>query len=314
MKEDKYLQIFLSQSELEPNIKKVIMIKLKEKYLYREIDGEMITNIQIKNFNNLPLSNNLEVNILANITYKIYRVGDIVNGEIFHDGKDDRVFVLSYDIICEILNVNDFNKIKNKNNVNVRLTHIKLTNGCIYFLAQENIISSYPFIYILKMTYCHSCDKTISEKFIKKHNKSKTHLYFFNNFVINKYYIGDVLWKDFENIIRDYINDHNSKFNSFSILVKFQLNEEDINISVDNIEGQVPLYKFKNSGWVYYKFCQSKKFRDFVFHTAILKNINLESLSIINNVIITIFSKYKTIKRDHLLNQPRSILESKILK
>ncbi len=53
------------------------------------------------------------------------------------------------------------------------------------------------------MTYCHSCDKYISQKFIKKHNKSKTHLYFHNNFVINKYHIGDVLWKDFENIIRD---------------------------------------------------------------------------------------------------------------
>ena len=48
-------------------------------------------------------------------------------------------YVLSYDIICEILNV-DFNKIKNKNNVYVRLTHIKSTNGCIYFLAKGEII------------------------------------------------------------------------------------------------------------------------------------------------------------------------------
>ena len=76
------------------------------------------------------------------------------------------------------------------------------------------------------MTYCHSCDKNISQKFIKKHNKSKTHLYFHNNFVINKYYIGDVLWKDFENIIRDYINEFNTKFNSFSILINFNLNNE----------------------------------------------------------------------------------------
>ena len=163
------------------------------------------------------------------------------------------------------------------------------------------------------MTYCHSCDKIISQKFIKKHNKSKTHLYFYNNFVINKYYIGYVLWKDFENIIRDYINDYN-KFNSFSILVNFQLDNENMSISVDNIEGEIPLYKFKNSGWIYYKFCQSKKVRDFVLHTAILKNINLESSSIINNVILTIPSKYKIIKRNHLLNHSRFILESKILK
>ena len=67
------------------------------------------------------------------------------------------------------------------------------------------------------MVYCHSCVKKNSQKFIKKHNKSKTHLYFYNNFVINKYYIGDVLWKDFQNIIRDYINEYIYKFNSFSI-------------------------------------------------------------------------------------------------
>ena len=87
-----------------------------------------------------------------------------------------------------------------------------------------------------------------------------------------------------------------------------------MSISIDNIGGEIPLYKFKNSGWIYYKFCQSKKVRDFEFHNATLKNIKLESSSIINNVILTIFSKYKTIKRNHLLEQPRTILESKILK
>ena len=87
-----------------------------------------------------------------------------------------------------------------------------------------------------------------------------------------------------------------------------------MSISIDNIEGQIPLYKFKDCGWIYYKFCQSKKARDYVFSQAILKNINLESSSIINIVILTIFSKHKTIKRNHLLSQPRSILESKILK
>ena len=139
MKEEKYLEIFLFSFELGPNIKKILMVKLKEKYLYREIDGKMITNIKINNFNNLPLSNNLELNIPAKVTYKMYKPGDIINGEIFQNEKDDRVFVLSYDIICEILNF-DFNKIKNKNNVYVKLTYIKSTNGCIYFLARGDII------------------------------------------------------------------------------------------------------------------------------------------------------------------------------
>ena len=139
MKEERYLQIFLNQFELGPNIKKIIINKLKEKYLYREIDGKMITDIQIIDFNNSPISNNLEINILANVTYKLYKPNDIIYGEIFSYENDNRVFVLSYDIICEILNV-DFDKIKNKNNAHVRLVNIKSTNGCIYFLAKGLII------------------------------------------------------------------------------------------------------------------------------------------------------------------------------
>ena len=138
MKEESYLQIFLSPFELGSNIKKILMVELKEKYLYREIDGKMITNIKINNFNNLPLSNNLEINIPAKVTYKMYKPGDIINGEIFQNEKDDRVFVLSYDIICEILNIDKYKNIKD--NVYVKLTYIKSTNGCIYFLARGDII------------------------------------------------------------------------------------------------------------------------------------------------------------------------------
>ena len=292
MKEDRYLQIFLTPSELDSIIKKIIMTKLKEKYLDREIDGKIITNIRINNLNNLPLLNNLELNNLANVTYKIYKPGDIINGEIFSNEKDDRVFVLSYDIICEILNIDDFEKIR----VNKWL--------CLFFSTRYYRI----LLYIIKMIYCGCCDRNISQKFLTKHNKSKTHLYFYNNFVINKYYIGDLLWKDFEKIIRDFINDYNNKFYSFSILINFQLDKENMSISINNIEGEIPLYKNINSGWIYYNLCQSKKVRDFVFHNATLKNIKLESTSIINNVIITIFSKYKTIKKNHSLKQPRSIL------
>ena len=72
------------------------------------------------------------------------------------------------------------------------------------------------------MSYCHCCDKNISQKFLTKHNKSKTHLYFYNNFVINKYYIGDVLWKDFGNIIHEYIDIYNK--NSILFLSKLIFN------------------------------------------------------------------------------------------
>ena len=161
------------------------------------------------------------------------------------------------------------------------------------------------------MVYCHSCDKNISKKFIKRHNKSKTHIYFYNNYVINKFYIGDVLYKNFENIIKDYINDYNNKFFSFTIKIDFQLNDNIYSIAVDNVDGEIPLYKFNKDEWIYFKYCQSKKVMDYILYIASSKDINL---SIINNVIITIFLKYKTMKRNYLLSQPRKILESKILR
>ena len=140
MKEERYLQLFLYPSEVGPNIKKIIMTKLKEKYLYREIDGKMITDIQLINYNIIPLSNNLELNILANVTYKTYKKGDIVHGEIFSNDNYYRIFVISHDIICEILNTNIIPKIKSQNHVRVRLENIKSTNGCVYFLAYGYII------------------------------------------------------------------------------------------------------------------------------------------------------------------------------
>ena len=100
----------------------------------------MITNIQSINFNNLPLSNNLELNILANVIYKIYKPGDITHGGIFSNDNDDRVFVIGFDIICEILNTDILPKIKSKNHIKIRLQNIKSTNGCMYFLADGDIV------------------------------------------------------------------------------------------------------------------------------------------------------------------------------
>ena len=145
MKEETYLKMFLYPDELTYNIKKIIKDKLTQRYLFKEIDKKMITNIEITNLKNMPLSkssiNTLELNIPVRIDYKTYKPGDIIRGEIFsNDRDDDRVFVISYDIICEILNISILDKIKSQNHVRVRLQNIKSTNGCFYFLAEGNII------------------------------------------------------------------------------------------------------------------------------------------------------------------------------
>ena len=128
MKDETYLNIFLSPNELSYNIKKLIMTKLTEKYLFKEFNSRMITNIDMNN-----LMNSIELRIPVEIDYKTYKKGDIIYGELYTNDnyKDDRVFVMSHDIICEILNTNILSKIKSKNYIKVCLNDIKSTNGCI---------------------------------------------------------------------------------------------------------------------------------------------------------------------------------------
>ena len=45
-----------------------------------------------------------------------------------------------------------------------------------------------------------------------------------------------------------------------------------------------------------------------------LREFKLDSSSIISNITIIIFSKYTTLTAKHRLQQPRRVLESKILK
>ena len=144
MKEETYLKIYLSSAELTYDIKIIIKDKLTQRYLFKEIDGRMITSFELNNLKNIPLSkttiNTIELNVPVKINYKTYKQEDIIYGELFSNDHDDRVFVISHDIICEILNTDILSKIKSRNHIKVRLQNIKSTNGCFYFLAEGNII------------------------------------------------------------------------------------------------------------------------------------------------------------------------------
>ena len=144
MKEEIYLSIFLHPDELSYDINKIIKDKLTQRDLFKEIDGRMITSFELNNLKNTPLSkssiNCIELNIPVKINYKTYKKDDIIHGELFSNDNDNRVFVIAYDIICEILNTNLLPKIKSNNHIKVCLQNIKNTNGCFYFLAEGNII------------------------------------------------------------------------------------------------------------------------------------------------------------------------------
>ena len=87
MEEERYLEIFITPSELGPNLKENLLLKLKEKILHKEIPGRMITNIKSNDLNNIPLSrtttNNIEYNVTTSVTYEIYKPGNIIIGDIY---------------------------------------------------------------------------------------------------------------------------------------------------------------------------------------------------------------------------------------
>ena len=79
-------------------LKEVKLFKPKEKYLNKETKGTMITNIELKDINNIPLSrtttNHIEISIPVKVVYKIYKPNDIIIRELNIDDIEKRVFVI----------------------------------------------------------------------------------------------------------------------------------------------------------------------------------------------------------------------------
>ena len=85
--------------------------------------------------------------------------------------------------------------------------------------------------------YCRECDEYINQKFKQKHTKSKAHLNMYYNIVTNNFNIGDVYWYDFEKTIHEHMKENTIKFYTFSVVVRCNLNDEDISISVESGKG-----------------------------------------------------------------------------
>ena len=101
----------------------------------------MIKNIKIKEFINIPLSrtttDNIELNVPVNVVYEVIKPDDIIIG-LFKNDIKKRVFVISNDIICVIVNRDDIEE-KKITNVREKIFNKKITFGCSYFLAESII-------------------------------------------------------------------------------------------------------------------------------------------------------------------------------
>ena len=165
--------------------------------------------------------------------------------------------------------------------------------------------------------YCQECDNYINRRFKTKHLKSKAYLHMYYNIITNKYNIGDVYWCDFEKTINESRVNNSRKINIFSTIVKCKIDNEDISIFIDKIHGYVPYYQFDDDDdylRIYCRSYNSKKILRYIFHRYKLYDTIFRLSTVIKEVVITFFSNYKYMTDNHKLQQPRRILESKILK
>ena len=95
---------------------------------------------------------------------------------------------------------------------------------------------------------------------------------------------------DFEGILHHYINVNILKFHFFKTLIECDLHGEKIKFYSDEYERRVRLYGFDGGGNVYYRFCASKKIRDYVYHHSTLIGNDLFPESVIKNLSITFYS------------------------
>ena len=98
----------------------------------------MITNVKLKDFNNIPKYRTtisfIEIIVPVKVNYKLYKPGHIVIGDLITND-----IVISNDIICEIVNRDDIED-KKITNINVKISKIKHTSSCSYFLAEAIMI------------------------------------------------------------------------------------------------------------------------------------------------------------------------------
>ena len=149
MNAERYLKVFLFTSDLAPNLRETILLKLEEKYLNKGVQGVMILNLELKDPNNITLSRTTTINIgffvLVKVSYNLYKPGDIIIGDLFFQKPS---IVLSNDKIFEFQNSDLLMKCDTKRNVIVQLLGLKHTSGCPYFLAECNLIQRYTFFFI----------------------------------------------------------------------------------------------------------------------------------------------------------------------
>ena len=158
--------------------------------------------------------------------------------------------------------------------------------------------------------YCDICDKTIKNK--TKHLKSKNHLHM-KSYVRDEHIVSDVYWKDLYSVIRDYVDINRKKFPIFKTVLRCKLFNKDLVICFDKTKKRLIRYGFGDVIFHdLYPVCE--EILDRLHRYALISSQKLSLDTVLKNMSITFFSYYYIMTPRHRLQQPRRILESRLLK
>ena len=162
--------------------------------------------------------------------------------------------------------------------------------------------------------YCAICDRSINYKHRNKHDKTKRH-YFMKNFVTNIYNYNDIIWGDVEKILHENIISHNNKFNEFKTYVSCKINDDvELKVYKNNSDIHLVLSTFNEEEKLYVHIAGEMICNDIRKNLCSKYNINCTPDMEIRNLTIKFVSRYLNMTFRHQLQQPRSMLETKIVK
>ena len=143
------------------------------------------------------------------------------------------------------------------------------------------------------------------------------------NYETNIYKYNDIVWGDVEKILRENIISHNNKFIEYKIYVSCKIND-DVEIKVYKNESDLRVllptflepFKTKNIklGTLYVHIAGEMICKNIRENLSSKYDINCNADMEIRNLTIKFVSRYINMTFRHQLQQPRPVLESKLVK
>ena len=162
--------------------------------------------------------------------------------------------------------------------------------------------------------YCAICDRSISDKYRNKHDKTERH-YFMKNYVTNIYKYNDIVWGDVKKILHESIISHNNKFIEFKTYVLCKINDDvELKVYKNNSDMNLVLSFFNEEEKLYIDIAGKMICNDIRENLSSKYDIICNPDMEIRNLTIKFVSRYLNMTFRHQLQQPRPVLESKFVK